>query len=640
MRADLTALRIGPGTRLGRYELVAAIGRGGMAAVWLARFVTPDGVQRFVAIKTMLPFVAEDDRFIRMFMDEARIASRIEHVNVARTIEVGDHEGLLYLVMEYVDGGSIGHWVREARETGTWPSVGVCLRVAREMAAALHAAHELRDQNGRPYEIVHRDISPQNILMTLGGVTKIIDFGVAKAVDRIGGETKSGSLKGKIRFMAPEQATGAKVDRRADVYGVGGVLYHMLSGALPFSAENEIAYLHRLTSGDPPDPLPESIPSIVKDVVSRALAHDPHARYATCANLKRAIDQVIRELGCEVSADDMARAVAPVFAARDEDRRSSSTLQVMGVPAEGSAPTIPSHFTLPDGKPAGLRRIVAPTPNAPRPPAESRTAETDVALELERDAALERTSIDSGELKTVQIAPETPATRIMPVTHSAPRGGAMAAPDSAAADSTAGVSIGGSAPMRASGAPPVRYETTASGISSPTAVVPRPGWFARARWAIAIAAAASLALAVVVVRVRPWQMRAGAEHNAASPDEANAAAKRSTPEESPSASRVLAHEDESGLATAPLHAGVVELDRPEPAESVDAGAQVDDRKASAPTEPRPPGEPALPEPSTSVSTHARAHAPKPPNTHAPRTHATAPKSTGGASDPINQDDGF
>ena len=232
-----------------------------MASVWIARQQGKHGFQRLVAVKTILPKYADEPRFQQMFLDEARIASRIEHANVTQILDVGEQHEVTYLVMEYVDGDSLSKLHRAAPESGAPVPLGVVLRVMADVCGGLHAAHELRDAGGQPLGVVHRDVSPQNVLISTQGIAKLIDFGIAKARDRLGGDTNADQLKGKVQYMAPEQAIGRPVDRRADVWAVGAVLYHLLGGKPPYEAENDIQTLFLLSSGRPPAPLPSSVPA-------------------------------------------------------------------------------------------------------------------------------------------------------------------------------------------------------------------------------------------------------------------------------------------------------------------------------------------------------------------------------------------
>src|SRR5262245_58532007 len=199
-----TEARIVPGYRLDRYELLAPIASGGMASVWLARLRGKRGFERLFAIKTIKTELTDDNRFQEMFLDEARIASGIQHPNVAQILDLGEQDDILYIVMEWVDGESLAKVRWLARKNGTPIPLGLSLRIIADACAGLHAAHELSDRQGNSLGVVHRDVSPQNILVTCTGSVKVIDFGVAKARDRRAGQTQTGVVKGKIRYMAPE----------------------------------------------------------------------------------------------------------------------------------------------------------------------------------------------------------------------------------------------------------------------------------------------------------------------------------------------------------------------------------------------------------------------------------------------------
>ncbi len=277
-----------------------------MASVWIARQRGKHGFQKLVAVKTILPKYAEEPRFQQMFLDEARIASRIEHANVTQILDVGEQHHVTYLVMEYVDGDSLSRVERAARKSGSPIPLGVALRVMADVCGGLHAAHELRDASGQPLGVVHRDVSPQNVLLSTQGVAKLIDFGIAKARDRLGGDTNADQVKGKIQYMAPEQAIGGLVDRRADVWAAGAVLYHLLAGRPPFEAENDIQTLFHLSSGRAPPDLPASVPAAVSSVVMKALTHDPNQRLASAEAMQSALEEIMAPMRGEAGAAAVA----------------------------------------------------------------------------------------------------------------------------------------------------------------------------------------------------------------------------------------------------------------------------------------------------------------------------------------------
>ena len=315
-----------PGYRLDRYELLCPIAQGGMAAVWVGRQIGKHGFEKLVAIKTILPQFATDHRFQTMFLDEAHIASGIEHPNVAQILDLGEEHDVLYIVMEYVDGDAISKLNRATQKKNVAIPPGILLRVLADAAAGLHAAHELTDKSGNLLNVVHRDVSPQNILISVKGTVKVIDFGIAKARDRAGGDTGSGILKGKIHYMPPEQAAGKKVDRRADIWAMGAMLYHLLSGRAPYEAENSLATLHLLTSGRPPMPLPFSVPRSIAAIVRRAMAHDPDNRFETAADLQAALEEAMIELKIQTTPMQVAAFLAQHVSDRQAQRKQAIDL--------------------------------------------------------------------------------------------------------------------------------------------------------------------------------------------------------------------------------------------------------------------------------------------------------------------------
>ncbi len=299
-----------------------------MASVWIARQTGKHGFEKLVAVKTVLPKFASDERFQSMFLDEARIASRIEHVHVAQILDVGEQLDTTYLVMEYVDGEALSTIHRTLKKKGARMPPGVLLRIMADVCGGLHAAHELRDDAGHLLNVVHRDVSPQNVLCSMRGVAKLIDFGVAKARDRIAGDTNAGTVKGKVRYMAPEQALGREIDRRADLWGIGAILYHLLSGKPPYDGENDVQTLLVLTSGRPPVPLPMSVPRPVAAVVKKALSPSPDGRFATAAEMQQAIEEAMAEAKLTTTPQAVAAFLAEHIADRAQRRKDAIALGV------------------------------------------------------------------------------------------------------------------------------------------------------------------------------------------------------------------------------------------------------------------------------------------------------------------------
>ena len=311
-----------PGLRLDQYELLCPIAQGGMAVVWLARAGQVDG--RLVIIKMLLPQYAMDEQFQQMFVDEANISSGIAHPNVARILDGGEDHGIPYLVMEYIDGESIARLTEGVKKAGIRFPPEIALRLIADAAAGLHAAHELRDRHGVLLNVVHRDVSPQNVLVRNVGTAAVIDFGIAKARDRLAEETRAGNLKGKVRYMAPEQALGKPVDRRVDVWALGAMLFEIFAGKGPYEGGSEIAALQRLVKGQKPSELPNTVPEPVRRVVAQALAPNRDERLPTAAALEEAIVEAIVELGEAAPAHRIAAFTAPFMKDRSAARYAAA----------------------------------------------------------------------------------------------------------------------------------------------------------------------------------------------------------------------------------------------------------------------------------------------------------------------------
>jgi serine/threonine protein kinase len=285
------------GQTLGRYELLVPLGQGATAQVWVAR-TTGSRHEKIVAVKAMLSELGGDVEAESMFLDEARLVSRIRHPNVAAVLDLGEEDEILYIVIEWVEGEPLQVVLREARTQGV--PLPLALRIVQQAASGLHAAHELRDEAGKPVGLVHRDVSPQNILIGYDGAVKVIDFGVAKAASNMQ-RTSVGQLKGKVPYMAPEQAVGQPVDRRTDVFALGVVLYQLVTGKHPFRGDSEFATLARICDrlpADSPRKYVPGLPAALEEAMLKALAKQPAHRFADMLELGRAL-----ELAVPLSAD-------------------------------------------------------------------------------------------------------------------------------------------------------------------------------------------------------------------------------------------------------------------------------------------------------------------------------------------------
>ncbi len=265
-----------------------------MATVHFGRLVGAVGFSRTVAIKRLHAAVAEDPEFVSMFVDEARVAARVRHPNVVPTLDVVATQGELFLVLEYVHGETLAQVLRRLARTGESIPLPIVTAIFSGVLHGLHAAHEARSERGEPLEIVHRDVSPQNILIGVDGAPRVLDFGVAKAVGRVQ-TTRAGQFKGKLAYMAPEQLVAGQATRQSDIYAVAVCLWEALTGARLFEGEMDGAVLHKILAAKPPPPSARApgVPAALDAIVLRGLAADPSARFATAREMASAIEEAL-----------------------------------------------------------------------------------------------------------------------------------------------------------------------------------------------------------------------------------------------------------------------------------------------------------------------------------------------------------
>jgi serine/threonine-protein kinase len=300
----------------GKYRPIFELGRGGMADVVLAVIQGPGGFNKLQVLKRLRSELAADPEFLTMFLDEARLSARINHPNVVQTNEVG-HDGKHYfLAMEYLEGQSLESFLRRAPTRGNGLPLAMCLQITVDALGGLHHAHELADFDGTPLNVVHRDISPQNIFVTYDGQTKILDFGIAKASDS-SSETRAGVVKGKVAYMAPEQLRGGKgVDRRADIFSVGAVLWRALTGRRLWKGLSDIEIFQNLARGEIPSPTtitPDAPPRLV-EICMKALAVRPSERYSSALELQADLENYIAAAPEKATQREIGKLLTELFA--------------------------------------------------------------------------------------------------------------------------------------------------------------------------------------------------------------------------------------------------------------------------------------------------------------------------------------
>jgi serine/threonine protein kinase len=289
-------------TKIGHYEILGRLGGGGMADIYRARAHGPGGYQRELIIKRMLPQWASDPAFVRAFIDEAKILGLLSHPNIVGAFDFGEDQGRHYLALEYLDGPSLAELMSRRQQQGLPVPIGVAVFIAREVCHGLAAVHSLRQPNGTPLNIIHRDVTPSNVMTTRAGAVKLLDFGIAKigAASAASSVTRHGQIKGKAGYLAPEQLRGAPVDARVDLFTLGIVLYELLTLQHLFYGEGgDVAAAYRIMEMPilPPSAGRKDISPELDAIVMRALARDAGLRYQSADEMALALDGMVRELG-------------------------------------------------------------------------------------------------------------------------------------------------------------------------------------------------------------------------------------------------------------------------------------------------------------------------------------------------------
>ncbi|MDQ3339801.1 MAG: protein kinase [Myxococcota bacterium] len=280
--------------RLGRYELIGQLATGGMAEIHLARLAGEGGFEKIVVVKRLLPELVASPAYVSMFLDEGRLVSRLDHPNICEVHELGRDGGEYYLAMPYLDGIAVHELIARPRDPDRTAQLQITAGVVVQACAGLHHAHELKDADGGPAGLVHRDVSPSNLFVTSSGVVKVLDFGIAKV--RGATETEVGTIKGKQQYMAPEQLLGEALDRRCDVFALGIVLFELATHSRLFKRASDYLTARAVLEEPVPraDAVDPAVPKALADVIEKALARDRDKRYATAAELATAIEAAIQ----------------------------------------------------------------------------------------------------------------------------------------------------------------------------------------------------------------------------------------------------------------------------------------------------------------------------------------------------------
>jgi serine/threonine protein kinase len=301
------------GLTYGPYRLLEKIAVGGMAEVFKAKRSGVAGFEKIVAVKRILPHLSYNNEFVEMFVDEAKMVAGLQHPNIVQIFDLGRIGSSYYIAMEYVHGADLRSILKRLKERELRMPLDVAVFIAGKVAAALEHAHQKKDAEGRPMKIVHRDVSPQNILISYDGEVKLTDFGIAKAATKAS-TTEKGALRGKLMYMSPEQAWGRSMDHRSDLFSLGIVLYEMITDQRPFLGSSDMSLLEKVRRGtvSPPREISPDIPEPLERFVMKALQKEPDARHRDAGAMHQEIEQVIQD-SLPVSAKDLARFMRILF---------------------------------------------------------------------------------------------------------------------------------------------------------------------------------------------------------------------------------------------------------------------------------------------------------------------------------------
>jgi serine/threonine-protein kinase len=369
-------------TQIGKYHIIGELARGGMGVVYLVATRGPGDFSKLLVLKELQPDLAEEPALLEMFFEEARLAARLNHPNIVQTYEVGTEGKRHYIVMDYLSGRALSRVLRRRDKAFT---LAMHLRVLCEVLRGLDYAHRLTGFDGKAIGIVHRDVNPQNVFITFDGQVKLLDFGIAKALDSHI-ETRTGVLKGKPGYMAPEQLAG-RIDTRADIYAVGTMIWEAIAGRRLWSGKTDVEILSQLMEGKLPslaDTVPDAPPALVR-MCEKAMARDPADRHATAAELLAELQAYLAESGDAPTVRDAAAVVTRMFA-EDHTNTRAAIDRCLAALREGETEIIPAPLSahLQEGTPsgAGIGARTEPPPSTPMPPTPPATAVTAATLAM------------------------------------------------------------------------------------------------------------------------------------------------------------------------------------------------------------------------------------------------------------------
>ncbi len=357
------------GRRIGKYEILTRLSMGGMAELFLAYVAGPGGFRKYVAVKQILPDIKKDESFVKMFLDEARITAAFSHSNIGQVYDLGEEQGELYLAMEFLSGQNLEQIIKRAAKREVLLPIGFACRVVRDSVLGLHYAHHFTDQAGRPAPVVHRDVSPKNVMVTYTGDVKMIDFGIAKARNRLN-RTQVGIVKGTSGYMSPEQVKNEPLDGRTDLFAAAVFLHEMLTAQRLFAAPNDAAMMMKIVDGEVqlPKNLNPKVSGALSDVVMKGLARKRENRFSTGKEFAKAIEQACPELFDE---DQSAALMTQLF--EDKIQTTRALLELANTDDTGSLTKAVQELasedlesSTPKGRKAASRATPAPRPGLPK----------------------------------------------------------------------------------------------------------------------------------------------------------------------------------------------------------------------------------------------------------------------------------
>ena len=336
--------------QFGKYTLFERIGRGGMAEVFKGRIQGPAGFERTFVVKRILPHLSDDSTFIKMFVEEAKLSARLNHPNIVHIFELGAVEGEYFISMEYIRGHDLSETMRAIWKTMGPPRPELVAYIGREACRGLNYAHGLTDEHGRPLGMIHRDVSPSNVMLSYEGAVKLLDFGIAKALGDTSENTKNGTMKGKYAYMAPEQTEGDNVDHRSDIFACGIVLHEVLTGRRLFKGQNDVQTIERVRRCEVPRPSLQNpaVPPELDAIILKALARNPNQRWQSAGEMADALDDVVHDARFQPShLSQLLYELFPIDGAAPPVRGGASTSQVSHISTVSSPSSLRSRTVPP-----------------------------------------------------------------------------------------------------------------------------------------------------------------------------------------------------------------------------------------------------------------------------------------------------